>query len=156
MNQKLSDQQIGQTLEVMRCAGQKITARALRAALRQRYGAVGKTSRVASACDRLREPMPEASIVTGLRQQLHDAELGRLAAVEERDRALARAERAEARETAHQDRWAAEIHSLRESVEQLKGERMRRQSLDDQVVRLQRELQVLHRRLAQYQEPSGN
>lgn len=156
MNHKLTDQQIGQTLEVMRSAGQKITARALRAALRQRYGAVGKTSRIASACEGLRDRGPEVSIITGLRQQLQDAELGRLAAIEERDRALARAERAEARETAHQDRWAIEIHSLRESVEQLKGERIRRQSLDDQVVRLQRELQVLHRRLAQYEEPSGN
>jgi hypothetical protein len=33
---------------------------------------------------------------------------------------------------------------------------VRRQSLDDQVVRLQRELLVLHRRLAHYEEPSGN
>jgi len=50
MNQKLTDQQIGQTVEAMRCAGQKITGRALRAALRERYGVVGKTDRLASAC----------------------------------------------------------------------------------------------------------
>jgi hypothetical protein len=156
MNQKLTDQQIGQTVEAMRCAGQKITGRALRAALRERYGVVGKTDRLASACRGIRQPLPDASIITELKQQLQDAESGRYAAVEERDRALARAERAEARETAHQDRWATEIHSLRESVEQLKGERLRRQTLDDQVVRLQRELQVLHRRLAQYENPSGS
>jgi hypothetical protein len=155
MNQKLTDQQIGQTLEAMRCAGQKITGRALRAALRERYGVVGKTGRLASACRVVREPVLDASIVTELKLRLQDAEFGRIAAVEERDQALARAERAEARETAHQDRWATEIHSLRESVEQLKGERLRRQTLDDQVVRLQRELQVLHRRLAHYEEPSG-
>ncbi|HEY6540923.1 MAG TPA: hypothetical protein VIZ18_08305 [Ktedonobacteraceae bacterium] len=69
----------------------------------------------------------------------------------ERDLALARALRAEERETAHQDRWAAEIHSLRESVEQLKGERARRAVLEEQLVRLQRELQGLYRRLARYE-----
>jgi|HubBroStandDraft_2_1064218.scaffolds.fasta_scaffold650657_1 hypothetical protein len=156
MNRKLTDQQIGQTVEALRCAGQKVTGRALRAALRERYGAAGKTARLSSACRGLQVPPPDASFVTGLVQQLQTAELNRAAAIEERDRALARAERAEARETAHQDRWASEIHSLRESVEQLKGERLRRQSLDDQVVRLQRELQVLHRRLAHFEEPSGN
>ena len=156
MNQKLTDEQIGQTVEAMRCAGQKVTGRALRAALRERYGAAGKTGRLASACRGVQEPAPDASIITELRRQLRDADLCRVAAIEERDHALARAERAEARETAHQDRWATEIHSLRESVEQLKGERLRRQTLEDQVVRLQRELQVLHRRLAQYEDPSGS
>ena len=156
MNQKLGDQQIAQTVAAMRCAGQKITARALRAALRERYGAVGKTGRLASACRGVRESVPEAAIVSGLRQQLQDADLGRAAALEQRDQALARAERAEARETAHQDRWATEIHSLRESVERLKGERLRRQTLDDQVVRLQRELQVVYRRLAHYEDPRGS
>jgi hypothetical protein len=153
MNQKLTDQQIGQTVETMRCAGQKITGRALRAALRERYGVVGRTGRLVAACRGLRDTVPDVSVVTELKQQLQDAELHTKAALEERDHALARAERAEARETAHQDRWATEIHSLRESVEQLKGERLRRQTLDDQVVRLQRELQVLHRRLALHEEP---
>lgn len=156
MNRKLTDQQIGETVESLRSMGQKVTGRALRAALRERYGVAGKTDRIASACRGLQAQPPDACFVTGLMQQLQNAELNRAAAIEERDRALARAERAEARETAHQDRWATEIHSLRESVEQLKGERLRRQSLDDQVVRLQRELQVLHRRLARYEEPSGN
>jgi hypothetical protein len=156
MNRKLTDQQIGQTVEALRCAGEKITGRALRAALRERYGAAGKTARLVSACRGLQAPPPDASFVTELMLQLQNAQLSGATAIAERDRALARAERAEARETAHQDRWATEIHSLREAVEQLKGERSRRQSLDDQVVRLQRELQVLHRRLAQYEEPSGN
>jgi hypothetical protein len=46
MNRKLTDQQIGQTVEALRCAGEKITGRALRAALRERYGAAGKTARL--------------------------------------------------------------------------------------------------------------
>jgi hypothetical protein len=156
MNRKLTDRQIEEVAESMRRAGQTVTARALRATLRQRYGVVGRTSRLISAYRALREPMPDAAIVAYLRRHREIAERGRAAAIAERDLALARAERAEARETAHQDRWATEIHSLRESVELLKGERLRRQSLDDQVVRLQRELQVLHRRLARYEEPSGN
>jgi len=156
MNRKLTDQQIGQTVDALRSAGQKITGRALRAALRERYGAAGKTARLALACRGVQVPAPDASFVAELMQQLRSAEQQRAAAIEDRDRALARAERAEARETAHQDRWATEIHSLRESVEQLKGERLRRQSLDDQVVRLQRELLGLHRRLAQYEEPPGS
>jgi hypothetical protein len=98
----------------------------------------------------------DAPTLAGLQHRLEIAEQGRAAAMKERDQALARAERAEARETAHQDRWATEIHSLRESVEQLKGERLRRQTLDDQVVRLQRELQVLRRRLTDYEDPAGS
>jgi hypothetical protein len=66
-------------------------------------------------------------------------------------RTIVRARRSEERETAHQDRWAAEIHALRESLERLKGERARRQTLEDQVVRLQRELQALYSRLARYE-----
>jgi hypothetical protein len=156
MNQKLTDQQIEQAAESMRGAGLAVTARALRAVLRERYGVVGKAARLTLACRGLREPPPDAPSLAGLQQRLEIAEQGRAAAIEERDRALMRAERAEARETAHQDRWATEIHSLRESVEQLKGERLRRQTLDDQVVRLQRELQVLRRRLTDYEDPPGS
>lgn len=156
MNQKLTDQQIEQAAESMRGAGQAVTARALRAVLRERYGVVGKAARLTLVCRGLREPLPDGPTLAGLQQRLEVAEQGRAAAMEERDRALARAERAEARETAHQDRWATEIHSLRESVEQLKGERLRRQTLDDQVVRLQRELQVLRRRLTDYEDPPGS
>jgi hypothetical protein len=155
MNQKLTDQQIVQAAESMRAAGHPVTARALRAVLRERYGVVGKAARLTLACRGLRDPLPDGPTLAGLEQRLRIAEQGRAAAMEERDRALARAERAEARETAHQDRWATEIHSLREAVEQLKGERSRRQTLDDQVVRLQRELQVLRRRLTEYEDPPG-
>ena len=60
-----------------------------------------------------------------------------------RERAIARAERSEARELAHQDRWANEIYALRENLEQLKGEHARRLAAEGQVLRLQQELQVL-------------
>jgi molecular chaperone GrpE (heat shock protein) len=82
------------------------------------------------------------------------AEQDRAGAQDERNRAVERAERSEAREILHQDRWANEIHALRESVEQLKAERTQRQRLEDHVLRLQRELQTLRQRLARYELPA--
>jgi hypothetical protein len=84
-------------------------------------------------------------------RRLADAEQQALEAQRQLDLARARAERSEDRETAHQDRWASEIHSLRETVEQLKSERVRRQTLEEQVLRLQRELQSLYLRLSRYE-----
>lgn len=156
MNRKLTDQQIEQTVEFMRLAGQKITGRSLRATLRRRYGVAGNTGRLFSLCRALRAPQLKEPEIRELQQQVQNAELARATALEERDRALARAQRAEERETAHQDRWASEIHLLRESVEQLKGERLRRQQLEDRVIRLQRELQGLHLRLSQFEDPPSH
>jgi hypothetical protein len=42
----------------------------------------------------------------------------------ERDAALARAELAEYRERAHQDRWANEIDTLRQEVARLRGKQI--------------------------------
>jgi hypothetical protein len=141
MNRKLTDEQISAAFDSLRNAGQGVSVRALRAALRERYGAAGKTARVYALCRNLRQPpVPEQPLIEDLRRQLLLAEQGLSAAI-------GRAQRSEARELAHQDRWAAEIHTLREAVEQLKGERTRRQALEEQVLRLQRELQALRRRL---------
>src|SRR5665213_1175541 len=143
MNRKLTDAQISAAFDSLRAAGQSVSVRALRAALRERYGAIGKTARVYEVCRRLRLPSaPEQPLVEDLRRQLLLAEQGMSASQLARDEAIGRAERSEARELAHQDRWAVEIHSLREAVEQLKGERTRRQALEDQVLRLQRALQA--------------
>jgi hypothetical protein len=149
MNRKLSDAQIVATFESLRLAGASVSGRAVRAALRQQYGATGKTDRVFALCRTLREPpVPELERIAQLQRQLVAAEQGRAVAEGERDLAVARAERSEAREVLHQDRWANEIHTLRESVEQLKAERAQRQVLDTHVLRLQREVQALRQRLA--------
>lgn len=146
MNRKLTDAQISAAFISLRGNGQQVSVRALRVALREQYGAAGKTARVYEVCRKLRAAvMSEQPLILELRRQLVLAEQAMSAAQLERDAAIGRAERSEARELAHQDRWADEIHTLRESVEQLKGERTRRQSLEDQVLRLQRELQVLRR-----------
>ena len=152
MNRKLTDAQISSTFESLRDAGQSVSGRALRAALRQQYGAAGQTGRVFALCRRLRNPaVPESELIAKLRSQMLAAEQDRAQAQEERNRAVERAERSEAREILHQDRWANEIHALRESVEQLKADRVRRQTLEDHVLRLQRELQSLRQRLARYE-----
>jgi hypothetical protein len=146
MNRKLTDAQISAAFISLRGNGQHVSVRALRVALREQYGAAGKTARVYEVCRKLRAPViSEQPLILELRRQLVLAEQAKSAAQVERDAAIGRAERSEARELAHQDRWADEIHTLRESVEQLKGERTRRQSLEDQVLRLQRDLQVLRR-----------
>ena len=146
MNRKLTDQQIVSTFEALSRTGIAVSGRALRAALRAQFGAVGKTERVFALCRSRRGPDEPAS-VRELHARLEEAEQGRAAAEVAREQALQRVERSEAREMAHQDRWANEIHALRQTVQQLQGESGRRLALEDQVVRLQRELQGLRHRL---------
>jgi hypothetical protein len=160
MNRKLSDEQIIATLQSLRGAGAPVTGRALQAALRARFGAAGKTERVFAHCRALgtaQEPGEPVEPQAGAqwRRQALAAEQAVRAAQSELKLALARAARSEAREVAHQDRWAGEIHSLRETVARLQGERARRQILEDQVLRLQRELQVLRQGLAHPRGPQG-
>lgn len=148
MNRKLSDQQIRSTFQRLSNGSQSVSGRALRAALRAQFGAAGRTDRVFAICRSLRTPDVRASAeVLELRQRIEAAEQGRALAERARDQALARAERSEARELAHQDRWANEIYELRQRVEQLKGEGARRLALQEQVVRLAREVQGLRQQL---------
>jgi hypothetical protein len=140
MRQKLTDAQITAAAESLRQRGRPVNWRSLQAQLISQHGAAGRTDRLRFACRVLQHPTAKATDPAAIQD-----------VVRERDLALARAERAEEREMTHQDRWAAEIHALRESVEQLKGERARRLVLEDQLVRLQRELQGLYRRLARYE-----
>ena len=154
VNRKLTDQQIVSTFEALSMSGVPVSGRALRSALRARFGATGKTERIFALCRSLRRPHDPASL-TELRAKLEQAERGRAAAEEARDQALERAERAEDREIAHQDRWANEIHALRQTVQQLQGQSKRRRELEDQVLRLQRELQGLRNRLEPGAKPDS-
>ena len=153
MNRKLTDQQIVSTLEALSATGMPVSGRALRAALRAQFGAVGKTERVFALC-RSRRGSDEPASACELHARLEEAEQGRAAAEVAREQALQRVERAEAREMAHQDRWANEIYALRQTVQQLQGESQRRRALEDQVLRLQRELQGLRNRLGPDEKPT--
>ena len=142
MNRKLTDQQIVATFRDLSAQNNRVSGRSLRAALRQQFGAAGKTDRIFALYRALKAPPSiESADVLALRQQIAEQEQ-LLAGV------LSRAERSEAREIAHQDRWANEIHELRQRVEQLKGEAVRRKELEAQVLLLHRELQELRAHLA--------
>jgi hypothetical protein len=121
VNRKLTDQQIVSTLEALSATGMPVSGRALRAALRAQFGAVGKTERVFALC-RSRRGSDEPASACELHARLEEAEQGRAAAEVAREQALQRVERSEAREMAHQDRWANEIYALRQTVQQLQGE----------------------------------
>jgi hypothetical protein len=138
MNRKLTDEQITAAARSLRESGQRLSGRALRALLRRQYGAAGKTDRLFALCRELQPPEEQPPVISELRGALQVAEQDRAVALEERDRALERAERSEAREIAHQDRWANEIHVLRE-----------------QVLRLQQELRVLRQRAAGVEGQGG-
>jgi hypothetical protein len=142
VNRKLTDQQIAATFQDLSARSQRVSGRALRAALRRRFGAAGKTDRVFALYRQLNAPpSAEPGDVRELRERIVDQD--QLLAV-----ALSRAERSEAREIAHQDRWANEIHELRQLVEQHKGETVRRKELEAQVMLLHRELHELRERLS--------
>jgi hypothetical protein len=138
MNRKLTDEQITAAARSLRESGQRLSGRALRAVLRRQYGAAGKTDRLFALCRELQPSEKQPPIISELRGALRVAEQDRAAALEERDRAVEGAERSETREIAHHDRWANEIHVLRE-----------------QVLRLQQELRVLRQRAASVEGQGG-
>ena len=102
---------------------ERLSGRALCAELRTRFGAVGKTERVfaiwreetaAGAARAQAVGVPED--VRELRRRLAAAEAG---AAEN----LKRAELAEYREQAHQERWAMEVDRLRQEIRAMRGGR---------------------------------
>ncbi len=106
MNRRLSEARIRTTCRALLAADGGVTGRRLCAELRRRYGAVGKTERV---CAIWREERAAAAVppdVVELSRQLAAAQA---VAAEN----LARAERAEFRERAHQEQWAREVDRLR-------------------------------------------
>jgi hypothetical protein len=142
VNRKLTDEQIVATFRDLSARNNHVSGRSLRAALREQFGAAGKTDRIFALYRALKAPPSAEPVdVLDLRQRIAEQEQLLTAA-------LNRAERSEAREVAHQDRWANEIHELRQRVEQLKSEAVRRKELEAQVLLLHRELQALRGRLA--------
>jgi hypothetical protein len=109
MNHRLSEQRIRATCRDLQGKEGAVSGRRLCAELRLRFGAVGKTERVFAIW---REEVALAAVPIDV------AELqARLAAAEiQAAENLQRAERAEFREQAHQDKWAMEIDRLRQEL----------------------------------------
>jgi hypothetical protein len=124
MNQRLSEIAIRSTCrELMR--GQKtVSGRKLCAELRARFGAIGKTERVFRIWREEADRLVRAAMVAempALPTEVTELQR-RLAAAEHRAAEnLARAERAEYREEAHQEKWALEVDRLRMEVRRLQG-----------------------------------
>jgi hypothetical protein len=150
MNLRLGEQRIRMTCRELLTGGDPVSGRALRRALRTRFGAVGKTARVfqiwreESAPPVSTSAAAESPDIADVQHRLHAAEA---AAAEN----LARAERAEFREQSHQDHWALEIDRLREQLRAQPKYAMEIRALQEQVLRLSAELQVARALLSQTQ-----
>ena len=127
-----------------------VSHRALRQALRDRFGAAGKTARVLkiwheeadqwAAPRRKAEPSLATALlptdVLVLQAQLAEAQ-------HETAQFKARAELAEVREEAHQTRWALEIDRLREQLRAQANDQRDIRTMQDTITRLTVELAVL-------------
>jgi hypothetical protein len=155
MNRRLSDTQIMATCRELFASNARLTGRRLRAELRRRFGFAGRTDRVFAIWRSMRHEQPVGSSDSqggGEMQSRLAAAEGRVAALEsELERAEERTRRSEARELAHQDRWANEIHELRAAARRLQREEMLRRRLEERVLQLHRERQELRVKLAQLQ-----
>ena len=109
MPQKLTDPQIEIVCREVLARESAPSGRSLRRALRERYGASGRTDRVFGVWRRMSgrgEGIAGNAVINSERQQWS----ARIGAAEERARL------AEERETLHQDRWASEVYALREQL----------------------------------------
>jgi hypothetical protein len=122
MNRRLSEGRIRSTCrELLATTSGTVSGRALCAELRTRFGAVGKTERVFAIWREEVAARTQAAAVP-----VDVAELKRRLATAEAAAAenLKRAELAEYREQAHQDRWGMEVDRLRQEVAALRGRRL--------------------------------
>jgi hypothetical protein len=145
MNLQLAEHRIRTTCRELIAGGDRVTGRLLRQALRERFGAVGRTARVFQILreESLARTRPEVpSDVVDLQSRVQIAEA---AAAENQ----ARAERAEYREQAHQDHWAIEIDRLREQLRAQPKYAAEIRLLQERVLRLSAELQAARTQLAE-------
>ncbi len=159
VNRKLTEAQIEATYRRLYDGTGRVSGRALRAELAREFGSPGKTDRVFAVWRRLdipRNVTSETSEAAAIRAEGERSLLARLQESETaRAAALQRAELAELREVRHQDRWAREIHELREQVGRLAGEGRRRMELEARYLDLRRELASVQRRLADYESAAA-
>ena len=146
VNRRLSDLHIRSTCRELLTAHGSVSGRQLRRELKARFGASCKTARVFQIW---REETGHAAMpppaVREMQQRMEAAETN---AAEQ----LARAERAEYREQAHQDYWAVEVDRLRQKVAAHAGSAATLRVLQDQVIRLTAELNAARALLMRGQE----
>ena len=149
MNRRLTETQIRATCRELLAQEGTISGRRLRAELRSRFGAAGKTQRVFRVWREMTQRAEQESGVDG------DLK-GRLAAAEaSAQRNLERAELAEYREQAHQEKWAVEIDRLRQQLLAHGGRAAEMRRLEERVLQLSRELMAAREGLAREERGRG-
>lgn len=160
VNRKLTDRQITTVCRELLSQDPATSGRAVRAELKRRFQSTGKTDRVFAVWRALRDETTLGSegdvrVIAALRCRIAELEAQRREGALARETAEQRALLSEAREIAHQDRWAHEIHTLRAEVRRLAGEGERRTELESRVLDLTRELTQLRNRLARFEARTG-
>jgi hypothetical protein len=141
MNRRLSDHLIRATCRALLKGSGQVTGRRLRRELRERFGYAGRTARVFAIWreETVAESHPPVSNAPEDTADLQQ----RLAAAEaQAAENLARAERAEYRERAHQDHWALQIDRLREQLREQPALAAQVRALETQVLKLTADLQA--------------
>ena len=128
---RVTDRQIQEVIESLKTRDGRVTGAAVRTELARRYGARGGVSRI-------------YRLLGAARGEAQSAESQSL---------LERAERAEHREVAHQDRAAVEIHNLREKLRELQTAPRIQGVQHDQYLRAYREVVRLRARVAELESP---
>ena len=141
----LTHHQIDEVIESLNTGVGRVSGSAVRAELARRYGARGGVTRIYRLLGAARG---EAQSAEG------QSMLERIRQLEaERDALRERAERAEHREVAHQDRAAVEIHNLREKLRELQATPRIQGVQHDQYLRAYREVVRLRARVAELESP---
>jgi hypothetical protein len=149
MARQLSDDEVRSTLVALLQTRSEVSGRALRRALRARFGAVGRTARVFQIWREMTGGAAQSiDLSEYARDQLRAAQV-RVAAAE------SRAALAEEREQAHQDKWAGEIHALRQQLAQHESSMPRSGVPHETYHRLYAAYLELRRRLARYEPELG-
>src|SRR5271170_462557 len=141
MTLHLTDHLIRATCQDLMSAGHRVTGRGLRRALRDRFGAAGKTSRVFRIW-RQEVLAQSPAALADLPRETFELQRRLMAAEALTSEVLARAERAEYREQAHQDHWAMEIDRLREQLREQSALAAQARTLQSEVLKLTAELQA--------------
>lgn len=143
MNRRLSERQIRATCRELLGRKTRLSGRALCGELRTRFGAVGKTERVfaiwreeMTAKAEMEAPANVPAIPADMVELERRVKVAEAAAAEN----LRRAELAEYREQAHQERWALEVDRLRQRLRAQETAEVEVRRLQDRVLELSREL----------------
>ena len=141
MNLRLTEHRIRSTCRELMNGEARVSGRAVRRELRDRFGAVGKTARVFQIW---RQEVQALGVEPASDGATDTAQMQRrlLAAEAAAAETQVRAERAEFRERAHQDKWAMEIDGLRAQLRAQPKYAAQIRALQEQVLKLTVELQA--------------